>query len=171
MHWIARFVRAVDALNDRVGRTVALALLVLIGLVVFEVTLRYGLRSPTQWGGDLISYIFAGYILLGGGYTLLHRDHVNMDIVYSRFSPRGRAIADVLTAGFVFLYCFVLLREGTMMALDAYLTGRRASTDWGPLLFPILLTLPIGAALLFLQAIAKFLRDLVFAVTGRELNT
>ena len=35
--------------------------------------------------------LFAGYILLGGGYTLLHRDHVNMDIVYSRFTPRARA--------------------------------------------------------------------------------
>jgi TRAP-type mannitol/chloroaromatic compound transport system permease small subunit len=169
MSAIARFVRAVDALNEGVGRLIALFLLVLIGLVVFEVTLRYGLKSPTTWGGELIGYIFATYILLGGGYALLHRDHVNMDIFYARFTPRGRAIADVVTAGFVFLYCYVLMREGALMALDAYQTGRRASTDWGPPLFPVLIMLPVGAGLLLLQALAKFLRDLVFAITGREL--
>lgn len=167
---IARFVRAVDALNEGVGRLVALVLLVMIGLVGFEVTLRYGLDSPTRWGSELTGYIFASYILLGGGYTMLHRDHVNMDILYARFSARGRAIADVLTAWFIFLYCFVLMRQGALMALDAFEAGRRASTDWGPPLFPILLMLPVGAGLLFLQAIAKFLRDLVFAVTGRELT-
>lgn len=169
MSLIARLVRAIDALNQGVGRMVALALLLLVALVGLEVTLRYGFGAPTQWGTDLIAYIFSAYILLGGGYTLLHRDHVNMDILYSRMPPRGRAIADVLTAAFVFLYCFVLLREGALMAIDAFESGRRASTDWAPPLWPILIMLPIGAALLMLQAFAKFLRDLVLALTGREL--
>lgn len=171
MSALARFVGAIDAINDRVGRLVSLALLVLIGLVAFEVTLRYGLRSPTNWGTELVGFIFSGYILLGGGYTLLHRDHVNMDILYARFPPRGRAVADVLTAPFVFLYCSVLMWQGGLMALDAIETGRRASTDWGPPLFPVLALLPIGAGLLFLQALAKFLRDVVAAVTGRDLTT
>ncbi len=162
-------VRFVDALNEGVGRIVSVVLLLLIALVVGEVVMRYGLRAPTTWGTETISFLFAGYILLGGGYTLLHRDHVNMDIVYARFSPRARAVADVLTAAFVFIYCWLLLREGTLMAIDALETGRRTGTDWNPPLFPVMVSLPIGAALLLLQAAAKFVRDLTFAVTGREL--
>jgi len=162
-------VRSIDTLNSVIGRAVALSLLFLIALVVYEVTLRYVFRTPTTWGNELISFIFAGYILLGGGYTLLHRDHVAMDILYARFTDRTKAIVDVLTAGFVILYCWILLRETGIMAIEALETGQRASSDWSPPLFPVMVSLPIGAALILLQAIAKLIRDLHMAATGVPL--
>lgn len=162
-------VRAIEALNGTVGRIVAVSLLLLIALVVWEVTLRYVFLAPTTWGNELITYIFAGYILLGGGYTLLHRDHVSMDIVYSQLSPRAKAITDVLTAGFVIIYCVVLLRETSIMTYDAWESGQRASSDWSPPLFPVYLSLPVGAALILLQALAKLARDLHMAISGTEL--
>lgn len=162
-------VRAIDMLNEFVGRFVAVSLLLLIGLVVWEVMLRYVFLAPTTWGNELITYIFAGYILLGGGYTLLHRDHVSMDIVYAQLSPRRKAIVDVLTAGFVIIYCVVLLRETAVMTYDALATGQRASSDWSPPLFPVYVVFPIGAALILLQALAKLVRDLHMAFSGFEL--
>lgn len=162
-------VRAVDALNGVTGRVVAVSLLLLIALVVYEVTLRYVFRAPTTWGNELISFIFAAYIMLGGGYTLLHRDHVAMDIIYARLRPRAQAIIDILTAGFVILYCAVLLQQTGIMAIEALETGQRAASDWNPPLFPVLLSLPIGAALILLQAIAKLIRDLHMAFTGAEI--
>jgi TRAP-type mannitol/chloroaromatic compound transport system permease small subunit len=117
----------------------------------------------------MITFLFAGMIMLGGGYTLLHRDHVNVDILYNRFTPRGRAVADCLTAGFTLLYCGVLLHYTAAIALDALATGRTTGTDWNPPMFPVMLSLPVGAALLFLQALAKLVRDLHLAVTGRVL--
>jgi len=162
-------VQAIEALNGVVGRVAAVSLLGLIGLVVWEVFLRYVLQAPTTWGNELVSYIFAGYILLGGGYTLLHRDHVAMDIVYAQLGRRTQATLDVLTAAFVIIYCVVLLRETGVMALEAWETGQRASSDWSPPLFPIYLVFPIGAALILLQAVAKLLRDLHLAFTGRVL--
>ena len=162
-------VQAIEALNGAIGRVTAVSLLGLIGLVVWEVFQRYVLQAPTTWSNELVGYVFAGYILLGGGYTLLHRGHVAMDIVYARLSPRAQATLDVLTAGFVIIYCVVLLRETTVMAYDAWETGQRANSDWGPPLFPIYLVLPIGAALILLQAIAKLMRDLHLAFTGQVL--
>lgn len=162
-------VQAIEALNGAIGRMTAVSLLGLIGLVVWEVFQRYVLQAPTAWSNELVGYVFAGYILLGGGYTLLHRDHVAMDIVYARLSPRAQATLDVLTAGFVIIYCVVLLRETTVMTYDAWETGQRASSDWSPPLFPIYLVLPIGAALILLQAIAKLVRDLHLAFTGQVL--
>ena len=97
------FVRAVSAVNEWVGSAFSLLILPLIFLVVFEVVMRYGLQSPTIWGTETITFVFAAYILLGGGYTLLHASHVNMDVVHGRLSRRSRAILDVLTAGIVFL--------------------------------------------------------------------
>lgn len=162
-------VQAIEALNGAVGRMAAVSLLGLIGLVVWEVFQRYVLQAPTTWSNELVGYVFAGYILLGGGYTLLHRDHVAMDILYARLSPRAQATLDVLTAGFVMIYCAVLLRETAVMAYEAWETGQRANSDWSPPLFPIYLVLPVGAALILLQAVAKLVRDLHMAFTGQVL--
>lgn len=163
------FVYAVDWFNERFGRLVALLILVLVGLVMMEVVLRYAFAAPTIWGTEMITFLFAGMIMLGGGYTLLHHDHVNVDLLYNRFSLRGRAIIDSLTAVFSLLYCAVLFHYTAMVALDALAIGRTTGTDWNPPMFPVMLSLPVGAGLLFLQALAKFIRDLHLAVTGRAL--
>lgn len=169
MNALRAIVRSIDRLNSVVGYVTALSILGLIGLVSYEVFLRYVVKAPTTWGNELISFIFAGYILLGGGYTLLHRDHVSMDIIYSRFSPRAQAIIDVLTAAFMLLFCWVLFEQTTIMAKEALETGQRAASDWNPPLFPVMVSLPIGAGLLLLQALARVVRDLHMALTGSPL--
>jgi TRAP-type mannitol/chloroaromatic compound transport system permease small subunit len=163
------FVRAVSAVNEWVGTACSLIMLPLIVLVVFEVVMRYVFQSPTIWGTEAITFVFAAYILLGGGYTLLHGSHVSMDVVYGRLRRRTRAILDVLTAGVVVLYCGLLVSEGGTLALEALVSGRRSGTDWNPLLFPVLLALPVGALLMLAQALAKLARDLSIAVRGEDL--
>jgi TRAP-type mannitol/chloroaromatic compound transport system permease small subunit len=170
MRALAALVRLIDGTNEWLGRIVAVGILLMIGLVSFEVVMRYALRSPTVWATELITFVFAGYIFLGAGYTLLHRDHVNMDVVYSRLPARGQATLDVLTAGFALLYCWLLVTTGWDTAWSALQTGRTTGTDWNPPLFPAAVLLPIGAGLLLLQVIAKLVRDLVLALTGRDLS-
>jgi len=162
-------VKAIEMLNAGIGRLAAISLLGLIGLVVWEVYLRYVVGAPTTWGNELITDLFAGYIMLGGGYTLLHRDHVAMDIVYAQLSKRWQAVVDVMTAAFVIIYCVVLLHQTWIMTYEAWESGQRAGTDWGPMLWPVYATMPIGAALILLQAVAKFARDLHLAITGKAL--
>lgn len=169
MNLLRAAVRFVDRLNTGIGYIAALSLLGLIGLVCYEVFLRYVMKAPTTWGNEMISFIFAGYIMLGGGYTLLKRDHVAMDILYSRWSPRVQATVDVLTAGFMILFCWVMFEQTAIMAKEALETGQRASSDWSPYLFPVMVSLPIGAGLLLLQALARLARDLHMALTGEPL--
>lgn len=169
MRAIAASVRLIDRLNRMVGRIVALMILVLTLLIVAEVVLRYGFIAPTVWGTELSTFLFATYVLLGGGFALLNGDHVRMDVLYGRLPPRGRAALDVLTAPFALLYCAILLVEGGAMVAEAIATGRRHSTDWAPLLWPWLLALPVGAGLLALQVLAHLVRDAVRAATGRDL--
>lgn len=169
MRAILLAVRLIDGLNRKLGRVVALMILALMALIVVEVILRYGFAAPTVWGSELATFLFATYVLLGGGFALLNGDHVRMDVLYGQLPPRGRAALDVLTAPFALLYCWVLMVEGGAMVVEAIETGRRNSTDWAPLLWPWLLALPVGAALLGLQALAHLARDAVRAATGRDL--
>ena len=163
------FLRAIDRINEWVGRIIAWWMLPMLFIMTFEVFMRYIWQDPTEWGTELVTFIFAGYILLGAGYTLLYKDHVNINVIYNRFSPRGRAILDLLTFLFFFLYCYAILVEGWKFAWDAVKIGRHSGTDWNPPLYPILLTLPLAALLLLVQGIAKFIRDLLVVWAGREI--
>jgi TRAP-type mannitol/chloroaromatic compound transport system permease small subunit len=170
MRALGAFVRAVDSTNEWVGRIVAAGILLMIVIISYEVLMRYGFRAPTLWATELITFVFAGYIFLGAAYTMLHRAHVGMDIVYSRLPARAQAVLDVITATFVFIYCWVLISTGWDTAWSALQTGRTTGTDWNPPLFHAAALLPIGAGLLLLQAIAKFVRDLVLVFSGRDLS-
>ena len=158
----------VDRTNEWVGKIASLWMIPMIFIMLFEVGMRYAVKAPTVWGTELVTLMFAAYILLGGGYALRYGDHVNMNAFYSRLTFRKKAILDIITFVALFLYCGSLLKEGGRFAWEAIEMGRHTGTDWNPPLYPALLTLPIAAFLMLLQGLVKFIRDLITAITGKE---
>lgn len=170
MRTVSAIVRLINQTNRVVGGIVAMMIIVLTVLILLEVVLRYGFSAPTVWGTELTTLLFATYVLLGGGYALLKGDHVRMDVLYSRFSDRGKAVLDLITAPFALLYIGVLFVEGNSMLLEAIESKRTLSSDWAPLMWPWLLAMPIGVGLLGLQVIANMLSNFWMAATGRGLE-
>ena len=92
---------------------------------------------------------------------------MRVDVFYSKFSPRGKAIADIVTSVFFFIFIVTMLVTGWRFALDAINQRRAVSfTEWGIQYWPVKLAMPIGAALLLLQGLSKLIKDIVF-VTRR----
>jgi len=161
--------RIIDLINLWAGRLTALLMIPMIFIIMWEVIARYGFNSPTDWAFETSLFIFGGFVVLGGGYTLYTNGHVNMDVFFSRLSPRKRAIIDTVTSVFFFLFIFILLRESWDIAWDSFVSREHTWTDWGPPYYPIRMALPVGAFLLLLQGISKFIRDLAMVITGRPL--
>jgi len=160
----------IDSISEWTGKIVSFLIIVIIGVTIWEVILRYVFNAPTIWAFDAAYLIFGAYGVLGGAYTLYLKGHVNVDILYGRFPLRVRAIVDLGTSIFFFLFCGLLLWKGGEMAWDSLKIMERGSSAWNPPIYPIKLTIPIGVFLLLLQGIAKFIRDLVMATTGKELK-
>ena len=80
----------IDKVNERVGTVVAFGLIVMMFIMLYEVVARYVFDSPTIWAWDVNGLLFSAVLVLGGGYVLLHRGHVRLDILFERLSPRGR---------------------------------------------------------------------------------
>lgn len=162
------FVRAVDSINEWIGEITSYIVLLLIGIIIYEIVVRYFFDSPTIWAHEMSSFIFGVSIMLGGGYTLLYRAHVNMDIIYNRFSIRGKAILNLITSFLFFSFALVLIWIGGKFAWESLKILETSSTTWDPPIFPIKLTIPIGGLLLLLQGFSKFIRDLAAAIKGGE---
>ena len=156
----------VDKTNDWLGRMLSVGVLIMFLLVISEVVLRYFFNAPTVWGNELTQYTFGIYAVLSGGYLLRCKAHVNVDIFYSRFSPRGKAILDFINFPLFLLFCGILLIYGGSLAWESLRILEHSGSAWNPPIYPVKLMIPIGAILLFAQGITKLSRDIVTAVTG-----
>ena len=164
------YVKSITWLNNQVGRITAFTILVITGLLLFEIVSRYGLNSPNVWVSEITGFIFWGYAFVAGGYTLLHRAHVRMDALYDRWSARKRATVDAATFSMAGFFLVTLLWRTSYHARLAVESVERTPSMAATLTGPVKVFLVIGVVLLLLQAIASFIRDLHMATLGKELE-
>jgi len=157
------FCRVVDRVNEWTGRVVSLAFVPLAAVVMTEVVLRYFFNSPTIWAWDILIMLTVLLVILGVGTTLLYRGHVIVDVVAGRFTPRVRAIVDMITSSLFFFGIGALLWYAIREARRSVLMEELLTGIWMPPLYPLRIVVAIGLFLLLIQGISKFIRDLRIA--------
>jgi TRAP-type mannitol/chloroaromatic compound transport system permease small subunit len=165
---IRAFVRCIDAVNRTVGEFSMYIVLLMTAILVFESISRTIFNRPHIWVVEVIEFLMAAYYLLGGGYSVILKGHVRMDLFYGRWSDKGKAVVDLITAPFLIFYVVFLLVGGLSGLEYALEYGQRNYTPWGPPLAPIKLIMVIGIVLMLLQCLATFFKDLAKA-RGEEL--
>lgn len=163
-----KFLKIIDQISEQSGKAVSYFIIFLVGVILFEIFSRYLFNSPTIWAHEVSQMIYGAYVILLGAYVLKRGGHVNVEILYERFQPRTRAIIDLFTWLLFFYFCGLLLWKGGEMAWDSFLVRETEPTAFAPPVYPIKMTIPLGALLILLQGLAKFIRDLTFAVTGKK---
>jgi TRAP-type mannitol/chloroaromatic compound transport system permease small subunit len=161
--------RGIDWISRVTGRFIAWWTLLAVLIITLEVTLRYVFDRPTNWAHESMTLIFAMQYILAGAYAHLTKSHVRVDVIYQSLSPRNRARIDVLTSLLFFLFVGVMTWTGWTFFWDSWLMREVSFTDWGPPLWPVKFTVFLGPLLLLLQGFANFIRDAVFAATGRSI--
>lgn len=99
----SRLVAVIDNASEKLGRAAAWLSLVLVLVVGVIVVLRYGFQLGSIALQESVMYINGALFVLGAGYTLKAQRHVRVDVLYSRFSLRGRAVVDSLGASLLLL--------------------------------------------------------------------
>ncbi len=96
------FLHLVDKISTKVGHLFAWTIVLLTGVIVFEVFTRYALNSPNPWVFDA-SYILYGILfMMAGAYTLATNGHERGDILNAFLEPRTQAILDIILYFFFF---------------------------------------------------------------------
>lgn len=167
---VKAFVRYVDTTNRAVGKFTQYLVFVMMGFLLFESISRTIFDQPHIWVVEMAQFTMAAYYLLGGGYSMILKGHVRMDLLYGRWSTRRQAIADVIT-GPILIFYMVMLLVGAWSSIEYAVTyGQKNYTPWAPPLAPIKIIMAIGMLLMLLQAIATFFKDLAKAKWGEDLT-
>ena len=164
------FARFVGALNDFSGTFVAYWSVIAVFVYYYEVIARYVFNSPTNWAHESMFLMFGAQYLLAGGFCLREDAHVRVDVFYMKFSPKNKALVDVVTSVFFFIFAVSLLVSGWIFFNDSFGVKEVSFTEWGIQYYPIKFALVLGAILLLLQGLSKLLGDvsMLIAAPTRE---
>jgi TRAP-type mannitol/chloroaromatic compound transport system permease small subunit len=80
--------RAIDALNEHIGRLVYWLVLAAVLISAANAMSRYVLNKTSNGWLEMQWYLFAAIFLLCAGYTLRHNEHIRIDVVAGHFSRR-----------------------------------------------------------------------------------
>ena len=155
----ARYCATVDRVNEWMGRVWGATIVLVTFAVIYEVVGRGVFGQGTLWANETTIYVSAVAYLLAGGYALLHRRHVRIDVVYALFSPRTRARVDLVMFVFFVIYVGALVWVGGTMAWTSFLQGETTGSPWSPPIWPVKAAIPLAGLLLLLQGIANLVRE------------
>lgn len=103
MKAVLALVRAIDRVNEAIGRGVAWLALAMVLVAAAIVVMRYVFGVSVLAMQESIWYMHSIVFLVAAGYTLLHDGHVRVDVLYGNLGPRGKAWINLLGVIFVLL--------------------------------------------------------------------
>ena len=122
----------IDRLSLFCGEFVSYWAVIAVFVYYFEVISRYVFNSPTNWAHEAMYLMFGMQYLIAGAYAMLTESHVRVDVFYAPMSPRRKAITDLLTSVFFFIFAGTLLVTSWIFAFDAIAvpSGNSVVSDW-----------------------------------------
>lgn len=163
MNGLLNLSRAIDRLNEGIGRFVLWLVLAASLVSAFNAVSRYLLGISSNAMLEIQWYMFALIFLLAAGYTLRHDGHVRIDILYGRLTPRVRAVIDIAgTLLFLLPMSLLILWLSLPMVAESIRINEMSPDAGGLLRWPIKLAIPAGFALLSLQGVSEIIKRIAF---------
>ena len=163
------YVRYVDALNRTVGRFAMYLIFAMMGVLLYSSISRIlPFDVPVIWVVEVAQMTMAAYYLLGGGYSMQLDSHVRMDLLYGRWSIKRRGFTASVTAFCLVFYLVFLLFGAISSTQYAIEYNQKNYSVWAPPMAPIKVIMTMGIAMMLLQAISMFFKDLARA-RGKEI--
>ena len=168
MTHLLRLAGLIDALTERVGRATRWLILAMVLISAGNALVRYTLHVSSNAWLEVQWYLFSAVFLLCAGYALKHNQHVRVDVIASRLSPRAQAWIDIFgTLVFLLPMALVILWLSWPVFVMSWQSGEVSANANGLVLWPARLLLPAGFALLVLQGIAELIKRIA-SLRGHE---
>ncbi len=158
------FLKIVEGLSRLLGYISAMLLVIAVLVVCHMVFNRFVLNLPTSWQTEFVTYALLASTFLGAPWVLLTRGHVNVELIPLMLSPRGRFLLALFAYSASALLCVTLTWLSFVFWYEAWESGWASDSIWGPKLWKVYLSMPIG----FLAISLQYLADLVCLLNGRD---
>lgn len=149
----------ITAIFDQTLNLLAILAVVLIVFIMLavgtDVVMRYFFSKPMIWVGEISEYSLLFITFLGAAWLLRNEGHVRMDLVLNRLGPRAQAVLNLITSIISAIVCLIIVFYSARATLEAFQTGYFLAAALDVPMGPLLLIIPIGTFLLFIQFLRR----------------
>lgn len=166
-----KFVDLIDRTNDMIGKAMGWVMAALVALVTFDVVSRYLFNTGWVVVQELEWWLFSIIFLMAAGYTFLYRDHVRVDIIYSRLPNKWKHAVDIFGAlFFLFPMCALVIISSYRFIAASWRLGEVSPDPGGlPALYLLKAVIPLGFFFLALQGVSELYKS-IQKIRHPELN-
>ena len=151
--------RAAERFVDWVGRATSWLALAIVVLMATNVVLRYLFSYGSVWAQELEWHLLAPLILFAIAWALQKGEHVRVDVLYARFTPRQKAVVAIVEALLCLAIAILIVWLSLKYVQQSYVIGEK-SADPGGLTHRWVLKalIPAGFVLVALQSVAEIVK-------------
>ena len=158
--------RAIDRLNAFIGKYAIWIIFIATFVSAANAIVRKVFGTSSNAYLEMQWYLFAWSFLLAAGYTLLHREHVRIDVINSRLPKKVQVWIDIVGfALFLTPLCLVIIYYTWPVFMQMYESNEMSGNPGGLVRWPVWLSIPVGIALLMLQGWSELIKRIAF-LTG-----
>ncbi|MEM6421516.1 MAG: TRAP transporter small permease subunit [Pseudomonadota bacterium] len=128
------------------------------GMLTYEVVARYFFIAPTIWAAELSQMALIWGTLIAMPWALAARRHIAVDALVQRLPFGLRRLAEMIAMAAVAAFAAVTGVYGFRIFWDSFERGRTTGSMLDLPLWLTELALPVGFALLFVQALIELNR-------------
>lgn len=161
--------KTIDFIAEMMGRIGWLLILYLMIFGVTDVFLRYVLNSPSLWISTTLQVAMVLLACVGGIYALNDNAFVKLDLFYANFSPKKKAVCDLITVVFTLLFLGVLIWKGYQAAMLSIKLNQHTPTSIPIPIYPLKVFFPITGVIMMLVVLKKVVND-IRTLTSKEIE-
>jgi len=155
--------QAIDRLNAFIGRYSIWLIFAATFISAGNAVVRKVFDTSSNAFLEVQWYLFAWSFLVAAGWTLLHREHVRIDVLNARLPKKVQVWIDII--GFAFFLtplCVTILWLSWPLVVQMVQTGEMSGNPGGLIRWPVWAAIPVGMTLLLLQGLSELIKRVAF---------
>ena len=169
MSFLLSVSRLIDAISLTIGKLIMWLILGATVISAVNAVLRKAFSIGSNAALEIQWYLFAGVFMLGVGYVMLKNDHVRIDFISGKFSKRTNAIIDAVgLVVFTIPLAIIMIDLAWPYFMRAYDSGEMSQNAGGLIRWPVIFLIPVGFAVLLLQALSELIKRIGFLTGHRD---
>jgi TRAP-type mannitol/chloroaromatic compound transport system permease small subunit len=172
MNFLLKFAKLMDGFSERFGKIASWAVLISAAISAGNAFVRYGFDWSSNSLLEIQWYMFAWMVMVGAPLVLKLNEHVRVDLIYGKLAGNRPVYVDIFG-----LIVFLLPVMGMMTYMCApyfwkvFVTGEMSQNAGGLIRWPVILALPVGFGMVFLQGLSEIIKRVAYLQGKYEMDT